>query len=192
MEAIRLNGTHVELIPLDPSHADALFTASQHEEIWTHMTVRINSKEDTEQYIQKAMEQKQNGMEYPFVIIEKATTQIIGTTRYLDISPQHKRLEIGGTWLARTHWRSKANTECKYMLLTHAFENMDIQRVQIKTDQENLRSQQAIERIGATKEGIFRNHMVRLDGSSRNSVIYSIISEDWPNVRQHLEQLLNR
>lgn len=192
MESIHLTGTHVDLIPLQVSHTDALFVASQHEEIWTHMTVRLDSKQDVEQYIQKAMEHKQMGIEFPFVIIEKETMQIIGSTRYLDISYPHQRLEIGGTWLARSHWRSKANTECKYMLLSHAFDKMSMQRVQIKTDQANLRSQQAIERIGATKEGLFRNHMVRLDGTRRHSVIYSIIEEEWPQVRQHMEQLLNR
>lgn len=190
MEDIQLLGEHVLLVPLKDSHLEGLYLAGQFQEIWTYTSAKIRSIEDMKQYIKQALNEKINGTQNPFVIIEKKTNQIIGSTRFLDIDCQHKRLEIGFTWLTPTKWRTPINTECKYLLLKFAFEQLSVNRVQIKTDHENKRSQAAIERLGAKKEGILRNHMIRPNGTIRNTVIFSIIDSEWSDVKLHLEGLL--
>ncbi|MFE6166274.1 GNAT family N-acetyltransferase [Viridibacillus arvi] len=190
MEDIQLLGEHVLLVLLKDSHLEGLYLAGQFQEIWTYTSAKIRSIEDMKQYIKQALNEKINGTHNPFVIIEKKTNQIIGSTRFLDIDCQHKRLEIGFTWLTPTKWRTPINTECKYLLLKFAFEQLSVNRVQIKTDHENKRSQAAIERLGAKKEGILRNHMIRPNGTIRNTVIYSIIDSEWSDVKLRLEGLL--
>ncbi|MFF3100764.1 GNAT family N-acetyltransferase [Viridibacillus arvi] len=190
MEDIQLLGEHVLLVPLKDSHLEGLYLAGQFQEIWTYTSAKIRSIEDMKQYLKQALNEKINGTQNPFVIIEKKTNQIIGSTRFLDIDCQHKRLEIGFTWLTPTKWRTPINTECKYLLLKFAFEQLSVNRVQIKTDHENKRSQAAIERLGAKKEGILRNHMIRPNGTIRNTVIFSIIDSEWSDVKLHLEGLL--
>ncbi|MGE7769500.1 GNAT family N-acetyltransferase [Viridibacillus arvi] len=192
MEDIQLLGEHVLLVPLKDSHLEGLYLAGQFQEIWTYTSAEIRSIEDMKQYIKQALNEKINGTQNPFVIIEKKTNQIIGSTRFLDIDCQHKRLEIGFTWLTPTKWRTPINTECKYLLLKFAFEQLSVNRVQIKTDHENKRSQAAIERLGAKKEGILRNHMIRPNGTIRNTIIYSIIDSEWSDVKLRLEGLLIR
>ncbi|MEX3621344.1 GNAT family N-acetyltransferase [Viridibacillus arvi] len=192
MEDIQLLGEHVLLVPLKDSHLEGLYLAGQFQEIWTYTSAEIRSIEDMKQYIKQALNEKINGTQNPFVIIEKKTNQIIGSTRFLDIDCQHKRLEIGFTWLTPTKWRTPINTECKYLLLKFAFEQLSVNRVQIKTDHENKRSQAAIERLGAKKEGILRNHMIRPNGTIRNTIIYSIIDTEWSDVKLRLEGLLIR
>ncbi|MGG0662791.1 GNAT family protein [Viridibacillus arvi] len=192
MEDIQLLGEHVLLVPLKDSHLEGLYLAGQFQEIWTYTSAKIRSIEDMKQYIKQALYEKIYGTQNPFVIIEKKTNQIIGSTRFLDIDCQQKRLEIGFTWLTPTKWRTPINTECKYLLLKFAFEQLSVNRVQIKTDHENKRSQAAIERLGAKKEGILRNHMIRPNGTIRNTVIYSIIDSEWSDVKLRLEGLLIR
>ncbi|MGE7836145.1 GNAT family N-acetyltransferase [Viridibacillus arvi] len=192
MEDIQLLGEHVLLVPLKDSHLEGLYLAGQFQEIWTYTSAKIRSIEDMKQYIKQALYEKINGTQNPFIIIEKKTNQIIGSTRFLDIDCQQKRLEIGFTWLTPTKWRTPINTECKYLLLKFAFEQLSVNRVQIKTDHENKRSQAAIERLGAKKEGILRNHMIRPNGTIRNTVIYSIIDSEWSDVKLRLEGLLIR
>ncbi|MGE7917606.1 GNAT family N-acetyltransferase [Viridibacillus sp. NPDC093762] len=190
MEDIQLIGEHVLLVPLKDSHLEGLYVAGQFQEIWAYTSAKIRSIEDMKQYIQQALYEKINCTQNPFVIIEKKTNQIIGSTRFLDIDYKQKRLEIGFTWLTPTKWRTPINTECKYLLLKYAFEQLSVNRVQIKTDHENKRSQAAIERLGAKKEGILRNHMIRSNGTIRNTVIYSIIDSEWSDVKLRLEGLL--
>lgn len=141
-------------------------------------------------FVENALKAKNEKTEFPFVIVDKQSGDIIGSTRFMDIDDKHQRLEIGYTWLTPAYWRTAINTNCKYLLLRYSFEHLHLQRVQIKTDHENIRSQQAIERIGATKEGILRNHMIRKDGTTRHTVMYSITIEEWPQVKKHLESLL--
>ena len=136
------------------------------------------------------MKIKEAGMEYPFVILDAQTNQIVGATKLMDISESHQRGEIGFTWLTPKYWRTHINTSCKFLLLQYCFEQLGWQRVQIKTDHENKQSQKAIERIGATFEGILRNHMIRKDGTTRHTYMYSIISEVWPDVQAHLIKLM--
>ena len=127
-----------------------------------------------------------------FAQILRATGEIAGSTSYLAIEPAHRRLEIGATWLNPRHQRTGANTEAKLLLLRHAFEQLGCRRVEFKTDSENKQSRTALARIGATEEGTFRSHMIRPDGGRRDSVYFSVIDEEWPRVRSHLEALLAR
>ncbi|QED46115.1 GNAT family N-acetyltransferase [Cytobacillus dafuensis] len=192
MENIKLKNEIVCLKVMDESDIDEIFEASKDQSIWQHATQNITTKEDVIHYVQKALMAKEQGIEIPFVIINQKTNQIIGSTRLMDIHLEHKRLEIGSTWLHPNYWRTAINTNCKYLLLRYCFENINLQRVQLKTDHANLRSQKAIERIGAIKEGILRNHMIRQDGTVRHTVMYSITKEQWPEVKEHLEHLISK
>ena len=127
---------------------------------------------------------------FPFVVIHKASGRIAGATRYMEFRAAHRGVEIGGTWYGAEFRRTAVNTECKYLLLRHAFEFMDCIRVQFKTDLRNERSQRAIERIGAVREGVLRNHMILPDGTIRHSVYYSILATEWLDVKARLEALL--
>ena len=133
---------------------------------------------------------REKGADIPFVVIHKSSGRIAGATRYMEFRAAHRGVEIGGTWYGAEFRRTAVNTECKYLLLRHAFEVMDCIRVQFKTDLRNERSQRAIERIGAVREGVLRNHMILPDGTIRHSVYYSILATEWPDVKQRLEALL--
>nr|WP_166245419.1 GNAT family protein [Paenibacillus turpanensis] len=184
IDPVVLTGQRVSLVPMEEGHTEGLFEAGNFPEIWTVTQGEISSLQDAEQYVRKALEQM-NAL--PFVIVDKETDAIVGSTRFFDISLPNKGLEIGSTWLTPSKWRSYVNTECKYLLLKHCFETLHMIRVQLKTDSRNTRSQMAIERLGAVKEGVLRNHMILPDGYIRDSVYYSILDREWPNVKQHLE-----
>lgn len=130
--------------------------------------------------------------ELPFAILDRASGRAAGSTRYLEIRPEHRGLEIGWTWLGRAYRRTAVNTECKYLLLRHAFEVMGAVRVQLKTDARNLASQRAIERIGGVREGVLRRHMVLADGFVRDSVMFSVTDTEWPGARERLLKLLDQ
>lgn len=180
----------VLLRPLVREDSPALLAAGSYPEIWSYMSTTIEDESDVHNFVENALSNKSLMKEYPFVIVDKLSGQIIGSTRFMDIDSKHQRLEIGTTWLTPSFWRTAVNTNCKYLLLTYCFEVLGLQRVQIKTDHDNLRSQKAIERIGATKEGVLRNHMIRKDGSTRHTVMYSITLQEWPEVKARLEMLL--
>ncbi|WP_053363197.1 GNAT family protein [Bacillus sp. FJAT-27251] len=180
----------VQLLPMEYSHIDGLCAAARDHRIWEHMSVELMTKIQVAQYVGDALEKQKNGTEFAFVIVSKQKQKIIGATWFLDISKQHERLEIGSTWINPTHWRTSVNTSCKYLLLKYCFEDLSLNRVQIKTGHKNIRSQKAIERIGAVKEGVLRNHMITRDGSIRHTVMYSITREDWPQVKLHFEKNL--
>jgi RimJ/RimL family protein N-acetyltransferase len=137
------------------------------------------------------LHKQQAGLALRFVTIAKADEQPVGSTSYLNIDRQHRRLEIGGTWITPSWQRSAVNTEAKYLQLSHAFETLGYIRVEFKTDSLNVKSQQALARIGAVKEGTFRNHMVMPDGRLRHSVYFSIVDSEWPAVKAHLERLMS-
>ncbi len=139
--------------------------------------------------IRSVLEDSRDGSAWPFATVENESGRAIGSTRYFDIRPEHRGLEIGWTWLGVAHQRTAANTECKRLLLVHAFDVLGALRVQLKTDARNLRSQRAIERIGAVREGVLRAHMILPDGFVRDSVMYSITRADWPAVKSKLEAL---
>ncbi len=181
----------VRLIPIARDHVDGIFEAAQDQRIWEHMAVHLKTREDAITYVEDALKKRNEGNESALVIYSQADQKIIGATWFLDIAPEHKRTEIGSTWLNPDYWRTSINTNCKFLLLTYCFEDWGLNRVQIKTGHQNIRSQKAIERIGAKKEGILRNHMIRKEGDIRHTVMYSIIREEWPDVKKHfIENLL--
>ncbi|ART77161.1 GNAT family N-acetyltransferase [Sutcliffiella horikoshii] len=177
----------VQLIPMEWEHVEGIYEAAQDNRIWEHMTVNLTEKSHVLEYVKDAVQKRRIGTDEAFVIINKQTGKIIGSTWFLDISKNHKRLEIGSTWINPVYWRSNINTNCKYLLLKYCLEELQLNRVQIKTDHENYRSQKAIERIGAVKEGVLRNHMIRKEGTIRHTVLYSIVKEDWEVVKKNLE-----
>ncbi|ACB74859.1 GCN5-related N-acetyltransferase [Opitutus terrae PB90-1] len=188
-----LTGARVRLEPLVPAHLDELTRAGSEPEIWRYFPCApAVSREQMRAWIEARRGQEQLGTALPFAIIDLVHGRAVGSTSYMDISARDDRLEIGSTWLGREARRTAINTECKFLLLRHAFEVLGANRVQLKTDARNLRSQAAIERLGAIKEGVLRAHMVMADGFVRDTVMYSVIAAEWPAVKQRLEQLLRR
>jgi N-acetyltransferase len=187
---VTLEGQAVRLEPLAMGHAPALAAVAE-PDIFEHFNVVLRTPGDVEAYIAETLAAAERGVERPFVILEKETGTPVGSTRYLDIQRKHRTLEIGSTWLARRVWRSRVNTECKYLLLRHAFEDLKVMRVQLKTDRRNVRSRTAIERIGARFEGILRQHMLVRGGVVRDSAYYGIIDSEWPEVKTRLEAKLS-
>jgi len=182
-----LEGRWVRLVPLSDDHAGDLFTAGRDAEIWRYMPLKaFASVEDARAFIGEALGAPSQAA---FAIVEKASGKAVGSTRYFDIRSEHRGLEIGWTWIGLAHQRTPVNTECKRLLLGHAFEKLGMLRVQLKTDARNERSQRAIERIGAVKEGVLRAHMVMPDGFLRDSVMYSITAAEWPVVRKRLVEM---
>ena len=188
---VTLEGRAVRLEPLELSHGPDLAMVAE-PALFEHFNTVLRTPGDVDTYIREALEAAERGVERPFVIIEKSTGAPVGSTRYLDIQRKHRTLEIGSTWLARRVWRSRVNTECKYLLLRHAFEELKVMRVQLKTDRRNARSRAAIERIGARFEGILRHHMLVRGDVVRDSAYYGIIDSEWPEVKARLEELLAR
>lgn len=189
-ELFELRGEIIRLFPISLEHLDGLWEAAKPEEIWTFMATTIGSKEEMEQMIASSIQKRELGTEYTFTVFNQED-QIIGSTRYLDILPEHKSLEIGSTWYHPDFWRTRVNTECKYLLLQHAFESWNIRRVQLKTDSRNLRSQKAIERIGAVKEGTLRKDRKISGGYVRDTVYFSILNEEWETVKSGIEMKLS-
>ena len=187
-----LENNVVQLIPIELEHVEGIYEAAQNKRIWEHMSVDLMEKSCVLKYVQDAIQKRELGTDSAYVIVDKKTERIIGATWFLDISKQHNRLEIGSTWINPIYWRTNINTNCKYLLLKYCFEELHLNRIQIKTGHENIRSQKAIERIGAVKEGILRNHMIRKEGIIRHTVLYSVIKEEWGRVKKQFEEdLLN-
>lgn len=192
METIQLIGETVLLRSMTKDDVEGIYACCQDKRIWTHMLHTLQTREDVQAYVEQALVNQVAGMDYPFVIVLRATNEIVGSTRFFDIAPAHKRLELGHTWLHPSVWRTNINTECKYLLLAYCFEQLQYQRVQIKTGHQNTQSQKAIERIGATKEGILRNHMIRPNGEVRHTVMYSVVQKEWLEVKRHIEGLMDK
>ncbi|MEK4494206.1 GNAT family N-acetyltransferase [Ureibacillus sp. FSL W8-0352] len=191
MENLLLENDVVLLKPIELKDMEGIVEAAKDDRIWEHMQVNLTSREAVEQYVRNAIAARNNQISYVFVIMDKKTNQIVGCTSILDISLEHKRLEIGGTWLTPSVWRTSINTNCKYLLLTYCFEHLQLNRVQLKTAHTNKRSQTAIERIDAMKEGVLRNHMILPNGTIRHTVMYSITKEEWPAVKNRfIKELL--
>lgn len=139
-----------------------------------------------------ALDNKNNGSQVPFTIVDQSSGAIIGTTRVGDIDMTNRNVEIGWTWLSPDYWRTGVNTECKYLLLRHCFEELKLIRVQFSVSGQNIRSQRAVERIGARKEGVFRKHRIKPDGSIHDNLFYSIVDDEWPDVKENLLFLLSK
>jgi RimJ/RimL family protein N-acetyltransferase len=188
-----LKGSHVRLEPLVLFHAQDLFQMSRHPEIWEFLIAApIQTMEEMRAWIEKAMKQTAGGTNIWFAVVRRTDSRAVGVTSYLNISQADRGLEIGGTWLSPEVWRTAINSECKYLLLRHAFETLGCIRVQLKTDERNLRSQRAIARLGAVKEGILRKYQVTHSGHPRNTVMFSIVDSEWPVVKTKLEQSLEK
>jgi RimJ/RimL family protein N-acetyltransferase len=189
-ETIVLQGIRAKLFLMEEQHAEPLLEAAKDTPIWGVSLKGITTLADAEQYIGQAKKEEEAGTCVPFVIWDIAQGKIVGSTRFFEISPEHRGLEIGFTWLNPSIWRTRVNTECKYLLLCDAFEHRHMIRVQLKADLRNTRSQAAIERIGGVKEGVLRNHRVLHDGYIRDTVMYSITNQEWPEVKARLESFL--
>ena len=191
--AVTLAGRRVRLEPLSLAHAGDLAVFCDEPETWRYFAIEpLASLEKVRAYIAEKQGQAARGIWFAFAIVDLASGRAVGSTSYFDISAADRRLEIGSTWLGAPARRTGINTECKFLLLRHAFETLGANRVQLKTDARNVRSQAAIERIGATKEGVLRAHMVMTDGFLRDSVMYSVIASEWPAVKVRLETLMAR
>jgi RimJ/RimL family protein N-acetyltransferase len=191
VQPIILAGKMVRLEPLSESHVPDLTISGQDESIWQYMLYNtIRTEQQMRSWVLDLLDRQSKGTDLPFAVIHLDSGRVIGATRYLNIRPQDRALEIGGTWYAVEFQRTAVNTECKYLLLQHAFERLKCIRVQFKTDLRNERSQRALERIGAVKEGILRSHMITPDGFIRDSVFYSILASEWPVVKARLEEKL--
>jgi RimJ/RimL family protein N-acetyltransferase len=192
VEPVTLEGRHVRIEPLSQSHHAALTKVGLHEELWRWIPTQLNTPEDMTAYIETARQEQSRGVSLPFALIEKSSGAAMGSTRYANIDRVHHRLEIGWTWVAPPHQRTAVNTETKYLLLRHAFETLRCIRVEFKTDSLNEKSRNALARIGAKEEGLFRNHMITSSGRLRHSVYFSIIDSEWPEVKRQLELKLSR
>ena len=187
---ILLKGDSVRLEPLSQEHAQGLFNRGQETADWAHMprTCFVDMA-DTRQWIDEAL---QAPGQIPFAIVETGKNKAVGSTRFINIRPEHRCVEIGWTWLGKEWQRTAVNTEVKQLLLSHAFERLGCVRVEFKTDGRNLRSQRALERIGATREGVLRKHMIVQGDFARDSVYFSILDSEWMEVRDRLQGLINK
>lgn len=187
-----LAGTQVTLEPLQAAHVPALLQAAADGELWNSPVTVIPGPGTVDAYVATALAGRQAGTVMPFVIVQSASGRIVGSTRFWKIDRTHRKLEIGHTWLGRSMQRTGINTEAKFLLLRHAFEDMACVRVQFTTDELNTASRAAIARIGAQQEGIVRHERIMPDGRKRNSVRFSIIDSEWPAVRALLLQKMAR
>jgi RimJ/RimL family protein N-acetyltransferase len=184
-----LQSARIQLEPLQKSHYDELFVAAQNEAIWTYSPVSALGDKFSN-WFEKALQAFKNQEQLPFVVRSIADKKIIGSTRYYHMAPEHRRLTIGYTWYIPEVWGTYVNPECKYLLLKHAFEDLKMNRVEFVIDTRNTRSQAAVKKLGASEEGILRQHMILSDGFVRDSKIYSIIMPEWSRVKSILEDRL--
>ncbi len=189
---VTLEGYGIRLEPLQDGHASSLAAAASDGELWNLWYTSVPKPEQAEAYIATANAGLEAGHMLPWAVRELATDSVVGTTRYHDILLEVERVEIGWTWYAKSRQRSCVNTACKLLLLTHAFETLGCKVVGLRTDNFNFRSQKAIEAIGAKKDGAIRHHALRPDGTVRDTVLYSILLAEWPDVKRHLELRLDR
>jgi RimJ/RimL family protein N-acetyltransferase len=185
-----LNRARLQLLTLE--HVQDLYSIVENNPpLWTYMPRKMVCEGDMKEMVEETVMKYKQGAVLPFVVIDQQTNKIVGSTRLYDISMEYKTLELGYTFYDQSVQRTSVNTECKYLLLKHAFESLQMIRVQIKTDLRNKKAQKAIERLGAVKEGVLRNERMLYTGQPRNACVYSITSEEWGSVKKHLELLLS-
>jgi RimJ/RimL family protein N-acetyltransferase len=185
-----LTGSRVRLDPLEEIHREALKAAADDDSIWEHMTVLARGS-GFDAWFDAALAELNAGRRHPFAVRRHSDGALIGSTSYLDPMPAHLRVEIGSTWYMQSAWGNLVNPECKYLLLAHAFETLGLNRVSFCTDLRNTRSQAAIAKLGAIREGVLRYHMITQGGRVRDTVLFSIIAADWPKVKAGLEGRLS-
>ena len=191
IEPVTLTGSKVILEPLSLEHLDGLISAVKDGELWKLWFTSIPSPEKAEEYIKTALDMRENAGAMPFIVRDRESNKIIGCTRYFNVDEVNQRLEIGYTWYSESYQRTAVNTECKYLLLSHAFEKLDAIAVEFRTHWHNHKSRAAIARLGAKQDGVLRNHQRTADGSYRDTVVFSIINLEWTAVKQSLMFKLN-
>lgn len=189
-EPVVLRGKHVRLEPLSEKHKDGLCRAISDGELWNLFVTLVPHVKDIDGFFQNAFSARESGDGLAFATIDEATNKVAGSTRFMKANLPYKRVEIGFTFLGKSFQRTKINTEAKLLMLTHAFEALGLNRVELLTDYLNTKSRNAILRLGAKQEGVLRNHMVMPNGRVRDSVLFSIIASEWPGVKQNLEYKL--
>lgn len=190
---ISMEGQYIRLVPLRRSHVAGLTKAGKDPEIWRWMRFGYcGTPEAMGRMVEVLLDRQAQGIDLPFTVLLRPDDRPVGMTRYLDIDRPNRNVEVGGTWYSSDLWRTAVNTESKLLMLANAFETEGCERVQIKTDLRNVRSQRAIERLGAVREGVLRQHIVLPDGTLRDSVVYSILRPEWPAARRLLQQALER
>ncbi len=182
-----LEGEKVKLLPLEHAHFDELLAIARQEKIWEFFSVKGSDEDIMLNHLRSSILRRQNGEVYPFTIVDKKTGKVIGSTLLYNFFPEFRKLEIGWTWYDPAYWRTGHNRECKLLLLTYCFEVLKTIRVQLITDENNKRSEAAILGIGATYEGTLRNERIRHNGVFRNSLMFSIIESEWPEVKERLK-----
>ncbi len=192
VEPITLSARGVSLVPLALAHEDGLRAAAADGELWNIRVTSVPEPKDTRKYIEDALAMREAGHRFAFAVIEDSSGKVLGSSSYHDIVPAIHRLEIGYTWYAKSYQRSHVNSTCKLLLMTHAFETLGCHVVGWRTDNFNFASLAAIERLGAKKDGVLRGHALRRDGTIRDTVIYSLRSGEWPEVRAQLLHALNK
>ncbi len=189
---IVLDDPRIRLEPLAEGHQEALVTAASDGRLWEFWYIAVPPPDGMRAYVLDALKGQREGHMLPWVVRDRASDAIIGSTRYHDIAPATERVEIGHTWYAQSHQRTHVNTTCKLLLLSHAFDTLGSKVVGLRTDNFNFRSQRAIEGLGAKRDGVIRHFGTRRDGTVRDVVMYSILATEWPDVRRHLELRLRR
>ena len=191
-QAIELAMRDVRLVPMRADHADGLRAAAADGRLWELWFTSVPDPAQTEQYIATALAGQADGHMLPWVVCDGRSGEVLGSSRYHDIIAGASRVEIGYTFYAERRQRTELNTVCKLLLLSHAFEQLDCAVVGLRTDNFNFRSQRAIEALGAKRDGVIRHHALRRDGTVRDTVMYSILASEWPDVKRHLEHRLAR
>ncbi len=192
VQPVELGARGVLLVPLTLAHEDGLRAAAADGELWRIRITSVPEPEQTRAYLEDKLRLREAGSLFAFAVLDEASGQVLGCTSYHDIVPALKRVEIGWTWYAKSHQRTHVNTTCKLLLLTHAFETLHCNVVGWRTDNFNFASQAAIERLGAKKDGVIRGHALRRDGTIRDTVMYSLRSGEWPEVKAQLLYLLDK
>ena len=190
LEPVTLRGTHARLEPLSPDHCDGLTEAVRDGELWKLWYTFVPKAEEMGKEIDRRLDLQAAGSMLPFTVFD-ADGKIAGMTTYMNVDTANRRVEIGSTWYAKRVQRSAVNTQCKLLLLTHAFENLDCIAVEFRTHLFNHQSRRGIERLGAKLDGILRSHQIASNGTLRDTVVYSIIASEWPTVKAHLTYQLN-
>lgn len=193
-DILELPTGRARLVPLEASHAPGLFAALRLDpDTWRYMvSAPPRTEEEMLRHVRESLDSRAQGTELPFAVVDRSTGGVVGSTRYMDMQPRNRALEIGMTWYAPACRRTSVNTECKYLLLRHAFESLGCLRVQLKCDVRNERSRKAILRLGAAFEGVLRKHRVQHDGTTRDTAYHSILDDEWPGVKRRLEAMLER
>jgi RimJ/RimL family protein N-acetyltransferase len=189
-DSVSLHGRHVSLVPLTHSHHDSLVDAVKDGELWTLWYTKIPTPEGLRAEIDRRLELQKQGSMIAFAVIEKSTQEAVGMTTFMNIDAVNRHLEIGSTWYRRRVQRSPLNTECKLLLLTHAFEQLNCIAVEFRTHFFNMQSRAAIERLGAKLDGVLRQHQIAANGTLRDTCVYSILDREWPTVKAHLSHRL--